>query len=149
VGKDRDLGYTLTEMLVVIGIIGLIAAVITPGVIGQFGRARAKAAELQLQTLSTEIEAFASDVGRYPTSQEGLQALLQEPSGVDGWSGPYVRDAKSLKDPWGRSLIYSLDAEGRQFQVRSLGADGKPGGSGIDRDLAAPSAARPIKAAGP
>lgn len=134
-------GYTLTEMLVVIGIIGLIAAVLTPGIIGELGRARAKAAQLQLDTLSADIEAYSSDVGHYPTQQEGLKALLTEPPSVQGWSGPYVRDGRMLNDPWGRPLVYSNDASQNTFVVKSLGADGKPGGSGVDRDLQAPAAA--------
>ncbi len=136
-----DAGYTLTEMLVVIGIIGLIAAVLTPGIIGQFSRAKVKAAQLQLDTIAADVESFSSDVQRYPTQQEGLSALLQEPAGVDGWSGPYVRDRKVLSDPWGRPLLYTVDADKRTFTVTSLGADGKPGGSGVDRDLQAPAPA--------
>ncbi len=134
-----DAGYTLTEMLVVIGIIGMIAAVLTPGIIGELGRARAKAAQLQLDTLTADIEAYASDVGHYPTQQEGLAALATEPTSVQGWSGPYVRDKRMLNDPWGRALVYSNDPDKRTFVVKSLGADGKPGGSGIDRDLQAPA----------
>ena len=139
--RRREDGYTLTEMLVVIGIIGLIAAVLTPGIIGQFTRAKSKAAQLQLQTLAADIEAFSSDVQRYPTQAEGLNALLQEPSNADGWSGPYVKDQKMLNDPWGRPIIYTVDADGRTFTVKSLGGDGKAGGSGTDRDLQAPTAA--------
>lgn len=138
-----DAGYTLTEMLVVIGIIALIAAVLTPGLIGQLGRARAKAAQLQLDTIAAGIEVFRSDVGRYPTTQEGLSALVREPDGADGWTGPYLKDAKVLKDPWGRPVAYSIDAEGQKFTVKSLGADGKPGGSSADRDLQSPAAIPP------
>ena len=134
-------GYTLTEMLVVIGIIGLIAAFLTPGLINQFARARAKTAQLQLDTLAADVEAFASDTGRYPTQQEGLQALLAEPANVEGWTGPYLRDRKMLNDPWGRPVVYSIDANGHSFKLTSLGADGKPGGSGVDRDLTSPSGA--------
>ena len=136
-----EAGYTLTEMLVVIGIIGLIAAVLTPGVMDQFARAKAKTAQLQLDTLSANIESFASDVGRYPTRQEGLKALLAEPSGAEGWTGPYLRDGRLLNDPWGRPIVYTVDQAGRTFKVSSLGADGKIGGSGVDRDLSSPSGA--------
>jgi len=131
-----DDGYTLTEMLVVIGIIGLIAAVLTPAIIGQMSRARAKAAELQLETLATAVENFRNDVGRYPTKEEGLSALVQD-KGAEGWTGPYAR-TKGLQDPWGRTVIYIPSDDGRSFQVESLGADGKPGGTGADRDLKAP-----------
>lgn len=132
-------GYTLTEMLVVIGIICLIAAVLTPGLMGQLGRARVKAAELQLQTVASAVELFKSDVGRYPTEQEGLTALVTEPAGLQGWTGPYLKDSKALLDPWNRPLLYTVDPSGQSFVVQSLGADGKPGGSGVNRDLKASS----------
>jgi general secretion pathway protein G len=135
----EDGGYTLTEMLVVIGIIGLIAAVLTPGVIGQLSRARVKTAQLQLQTVAADLEAFRSDVGRYPTGQEGLQALLQQPQSADGWTGPYAKGNKALVDPWNRPLIYTAVGDGQSYSVKSLGADGKPGGSGVDRDLEEPA----------
>jgi len=134
-----DNGYTLTEMLVVIGIICLIAAVLTPGLMGQLGRARVKAAELQLQTVASAVELFKSDVGRYPSEQEGLTALVTEPAGLQGWTGPYLKDSKALLDPWNRPLLYTLDPSGQSFVVQSLGADGKPGGSGVNRDLKASS----------
>lgn len=134
----RDAGYTLTEMLVVIGIISLIAAVLTPGLIGQLSRARAKAAQLQLDTVASAVEVFRSDVGRYPTAAEGLAALVRSPPGVDGWTGPYLRDPKALNDPWSRPLIYQPAPDGRNFFVETLGTDGQPGGDGVDRDLHAP-----------
>lgn len=133
-------GYTLTEMLVVIGIICLIAAVLTPGVLGQLNRARARTAQLQLDNVAAAVEQFRSDVGRYPTKQEGLSALLQQPTSADGWTGPYLRDGKALNDPWGRHIVYNVDGEGMVFFVQSLGADGKPGGSGQARDLRSPEA---------
>jgi len=126
-------------MLVVIGIICLIAAVLTPGLMGQLGRARVKAAELQLQTVASAVELFKSDVGRYPTEQEGLTALVTEPAGLQGWTGPYLKDSKALLDPWNRPLLYTVDPSGQSFVVQSLGADGKPGGSGVNRDLKASS----------
>ena len=137
--RDED-GYTLTEMLVVIAIIGLIAAALTPAVFGQMNRARAKAAQLQLDTVAAAVEAFRTDIGRYPTASEGLSALTKEPAGAEGWSGPYMRNDKALTDPWGHALIYAAPgSDGANFYVESLGADGKAGGTGLDRDLKAPS----------
>ena len=144
---DRQDGYTLTEMLVVIGIICLIAAVLTPGLLGQMGRARAKAAQLQLDTTAANVEQFYADVHRYPTQEEGLQALIKEPAGADGWSGPYTRDPRSLLDPWNDPIVYKLAPDGRSFVVISLGADGKPGGTGLNRDLQSPTSASPAAAA--
>ena len=136
---DPEAGYTLTEMLVVIGIICLIAAVLTPSLMGQLGRARVKAAELEVQTIASAVEMFRSDVGRYPTQTEGLMALVKEPANVDGWTGPYVRDRKALLDPWNHPVLYKLDANGEHFYVQSLGSDGQPGGSGTARDIRAPA----------
>lgn len=133
-------GYTLTEMLVVIGIIALIAAFLTPSIMGQLGRGKAKAAQLELETIASAVEAFQSDVDRVPTKQEGLAALLTQPQDADGWTGPYIKDKKQLNDPWGRPLIYAPSDDGKSFYVQTLGADGKPGGSGVDRDLRVPAA---------
>ena len=137
---QAEAGYTLTEMLVVIGIITLIAAVLTPSLMGQLSRSRAKAAQLQLDTVAASVVAFRSDVGRYPTDAEGLAALLRDPGSADGWTGPYLRDNKSLLDPWQGAITHHPAADGRSFYVTSLGADGKAGGSGVDRDLRAPQA---------
>jgi general secretion pathway protein G len=135
--KGSD-GYTLTEMLVVIGIIALIAAVLTPTLMGQMQRARAKTARLQLDTVASAVELFRSDVGRYPTSQEGLKALIIDNAGIEGWTGPYLKDAKTLKDPWNRDIQYEAGTDGQEFKVVSLGADGKVGGVSSNLDLQAP-----------
>jgi general secretion pathway protein G len=126
-------------MLVVIALIALIAAVLTPQLIGQMTRARAKTAQLQLDTVASAVELFRSDVGRYPTQTEGLQSLLADPGGTDGWTGPYLKDSKNLNDPWSRPLKYTVDPSGLTFAVQTLGADGKPGGGGADRDLTSPA----------
>lgn len=132
--KRGDAGYTLTEMLVVIVIIALIASVLTPSLLGQLARARAKTAALQLDTTTASLELFKDDTGRYPTVAEGLKALTIDP-GVDGWLGPYLKSDKSLNDPWGHPIIYVAAAEG--VSVTMLGADGKTGGKGVDQDLTA------------
>ncbi|UTP39757.1 type II secretion system major pseudopilin GspG [Phenylobacterium sp. LH3H17] len=135
---DGQAGYTLTEILVVMAIIGLIAAILTPGLVGQLGRARAKTAKLQLDSIAAGVEMFRSDVGRYPTEAEGLRALINQPGDVDGWTGPYIKDGKVLDDPWGNDVDYKSEQAGRSFVVKSLGADGRADGSGLDRDITAP-----------
>jgi general secretion pathway protein G len=136
---DREAGYTLTEMLVVLAIIALIAAVLTPGLIGQMGRARAKTAQMQLDSIAASLESFRSDVGRYPASGEGLQGLLAQPASADGWTGPYLKNAQLLTDPWGHPVQYAPSADGQSFTVTSLGRDGAPNGTGLDKDLTAPA----------
>lgn len=130
-----DEGYTLMEMLVVMGIIALLAAALTPALMGQLSRAKARTARLQMQTLSAALESYRGDVGRPPSQDEGLKALIVAPEGADGWLGPYLRDAGALKDPWGRPLAYKMVDD--QIDLVSLGADGKPGGQGVDADIVA------------
>lgn len=134
----RTEGYTLTEMLVVLAIIGVIAAVLTPGLIGQLGRARAKSAQMQLETIASAVEVYRSDVNRYPTDAEGLGALVSEPGSVEGWTGPYLKSAKAMQDPWGHAVQYKQNGDGLGFTVTSLGRDGAPGGFGLDKDIVAP-----------
>jgi general secretion pathway protein G len=134
-----DEGYTLTEILVVMAIIGLLVAVLTPGLIGQLGRARAKTAQMQVDSIAASVEMFRSDVGRYPTQGEGLQSLLTEPGGASGWTGPYLKNPKVLADPWGRPVEYAVGPDGQTFTVTSLGRDGAPNGTGLDKDLMAPA----------
>lgn len=133
-----DEGYTLTEMLVVIAVIALIAAVVTPGIFGNMQRARSKNAQMQVQTIATAVEAFRADVGRYPDTGEGLAILLSAPAGLEGWTGPYVKDAKYLQDPWGHTIDYTPTGDAQGFTVRSRGGDNAVGGNGTGRDLVAP-----------
>ncbi len=129
-----EAGYTLTEMLIVIVIISLIAAVLTPSLLGQLARARVKTASLQLESTVTALGLFKDDVGRFPTQAEGLQMLVADSGNTQGWLGPYLKSAKALNDPWGRPLIYAQASDG-SATVTCLGADGKPGGKGVDQDL--------------
>lgn len=139
--KGSD-GYTLTEMLVVVGVIALIAAVLVPTLMGQMQRARAKAAKVQLDNVASAVEMFRSDVGHYPnTSEGGLKALLTNGSTIEGWTGPYLKDAKTLSDPWNREIKYDLTTDAESFTVTSLGADGKIGGVGPNLDIVAPAPA--------
>jgi general secretion pathway protein G len=138
--RRLDEGYTLTEILVVMAVIGLIAAVLTPGLIGQLGRARVKTAQVQLETVAAAVEVFRSDVGRYPTEAEGLTALIAQPGEGEGWTGPYLKSAKALSDPWGRAIQYKSREDGLGFQVVSYGSDGRAEGQGLNKDLYAPAA---------
>ena len=130
---NDDAGYTLTEMLVVILIITLIAAVVTPTILSQLSRAKAKTASLQLDSTAATLTMFREDTGRFPTQAEGLAALVEDP-GIAGWTGPYLKSDKGINDPWNRKLVYRLDNDD-QATLTSLGADGKAGGKGVDQDI--------------
>jgi len=129
-------GFTLLELLVVLIILGLIAAFATPQVMRYLGGARSDAARIHIQTLVSALDLFRLDVGRYPSDQEGLDALVERPSGMDRWNGPYVRRRDMLTDPWGRPYSYKVPGEHGEFDVFTLGADNAPGGTGENKDVA-------------
>jgi general secretion pathway protein G len=134
--RRSDSGYTLTELLVVIVVLALIAAAVTPQILGRFNTAKSKTAQLQTNTLAAALDDFFIDVGRYPTPEEGVDALLAAPNGLSAWNGPYVRSAKTLMDPWDRKyLITAPTANNQPPPVTSLGADGREGGEGPDIDV--------------
>jgi general secretion pathway protein G len=128
-------GFTLIEMMVVMVIIGLLMALVGPRFIRQEEKAKVKAARAQIELLGTALDTFRLDVGRYPSSQEGLAALRQRPFGVDRWDGPYLKKDVP-KDPWDRQYYYRSPGDnGRPYDLVSYGADGGPGGEGDARDL--------------
>jgi general secretion pathway protein G len=129
-------GYTLTEMLVVLVIIGLISAIIIPQTLGQMDRAKARAAKMKLESIASALEMYSTDLARYPTASQGLAALFEAPAGVADWMGPYVSDRTLLTDPWGEAVVYEApSAEGEKYALLSLGSDRKPGGDGFKRDV--------------
>ena len=116
-------------------IIGLLMALVGPNLIGRSEKAKAQAAAMQIERLGTVLDTFRLDVGRYPTTQEGLQVLVQRPMGVDRWDGPYINKGVP-KDPWDRPYLYRSPGEaGRPYDLYSLGADGAPGGTDNNRDV--------------
>lgn len=135
--KSSEAGFTLMEMLVVLVVIGLIAAVAIPQITKLMGSAKSKAAKVQMETLSASLRYYEMDVGAYPTSEQGLDILWSMPDPEPGWSGPYVRQERQLKDPWNRDFVYQSPIEGAPFELISLGADGKEGGTGEDADIKA------------
>ncbi len=128
-------GFTLLELVMVLVIIGVILAMVGPRVFTNLGRANSEVAKAKIEQIGGQLELFKLDVGRYPTTQEGLGALLAAPSGVANWNGPYIKDAKILKDPWTRDFVYRSPAEKGGYDLLSLGADGKEGGEGENRDV--------------
>ena len=128
-------GFTLIELLVVMVIIGLLAALVGPRFIRQEEKAKVKAAKAQIELLGTALDTFRLDVGRYPTSQEGLEALRTQPGGLDRWDGPYLKKEVPT-DPWGKPYIYKSPGDHGPFDIVSYGADGAPGGDGDNHDIA-------------
>lgn len=130
--KDRR-GFTLIELLVVMVILGLLAALVGPRMFGHVGAANQKAAKTQIEMLGQALDAFRLDVGRYPTTAEGLNALVTNP-GVEGWNGPYLK--KGLpNDPWKRPYQYESPGQHGDYDLVSNGADGAPGGEGENKDV--------------
>src|SRR5438309_3321089 len=128
-------GFTLIELLVVMVIIGLLAALVGPRFIRQEEKAKVKAAKAQIELLSTALDTFRLDVGRYPTSQEGLEALRTQPGGVERWDGPYLKKDVPV-DPWGKPYVYKSPGDQGPCDILSYGADGAPGRDGDNDDIA-------------
>jgi general secretion pathway protein G len=120
-------GFTLTEMLVVLAIIGLIAALVGPRVLNQLSSSREKTARLQIEAFKSALDLYYIDMGRYPTEAEGLEALIRKPQGASAWSGPYLRSPDVPADPWGHPYKYRV--RGGTFEIVSLGPEGREAGA--------------------
>lgn len=128
-------GFTLLELLVVVAIIGLLAAYVGPRYVGQLDKSEVTAARTQIEAIARALESYRLDNGRYPSVELGLNALRQRPANQPRWNGPYLQKELPL-DPWGNPYIYRpLAANGRDFQLFSLGRDGRPGGSNENADI--------------
>jgi general secretion pathway protein G len=133
---DED-GFTLVELLVVLAIIGLLASLVAPQVIKHLSSAKATTAKVQVQRLAGILDIYHLEVGRYPTEQEGLAALIEKPLEAERWSGPYIRNPEALVDPWGHPYVYRVPGQQGDYDLYTLGADGQEGGDGDDQDIAA------------
>lgn len=130
----RSAGFTLIELMIVLFILGLLAALVAPRLMGRVGKAKQKTAQAQIQLLATALDLYHLDVGRYPTEEEGLKSLYAKPESGSNWSGPYL-DKAVPKDPWGRDYVYKCPGEHGPYDLSSLGADGQPGGEGENADI--------------
>ncbi|WP_201837359.1 type II secretion system major pseudopilin GspG [Microvirga zambiensis] len=133
--QDRS-GMTLLEILVVMVILGLLATLGSFQLMGYLDRAKSDTARLQVQELMTALDLYRIDVGRAPSTAEGLQALLQAPAGSSNWRGPYLRSRAVLTDPWRRPYHYRAPGEHGEYDLLSFGADGIAGGEKENQDVA-------------
>ncbi|MBP0590721.1 type II secretion system major pseudopilin GspG [Paraburkholderia sp. LEh10] len=127
-------GFTLLELLVVLVIIGMLAAIVGPRYFSQLGKSQATVARAQIDVLTKAIDNFRLDVGRYPAAEEGLQALVVKPASADKWAGPYLKKEVPL-DPWGHPYVYQVPGTKGDYAVIAYGRDGQPGGTGDDSDV--------------
>lgn len=130
----KNNGFTLIELLVVLAILTLLASLVGPKVLGQLGGAKSKTAALQIADLEKSLELFKLDVGRFPTTKEGLDALTTKPGSVAGWNGPYIKGAVPM-DPWGKPYVFNSPAAAGGLEIVTLGADGVAGGDGENADI--------------
>ncbi|WP_317657941.1 type II secretion system major pseudopilin GspG [Pseudomonas sp. KU43P] len=132
---NRQRGFTLLELLVVLVVLGLLAGIVAPKYFSQLGRSEAKVARAQIEGLGKALDLYRLEVGHYPNSEQGLQALVAAPSGEARWSGPYLQKAVP-QDPWGRPYIYRQPGEnGGEYDLLSMGKDGQPGGDGENAEI--------------
>ena len=132
---ESQAGFTLVEMLVVITIIGLIMGLIGPRVLNYLSESKVKAARIQLQSFVTALDLFYLDAGRYPSSAEGLSALVKQTPGVAAWNGPYLKGGNVPSDPWNHAYVYRSPGEHGPYDIVSYGSDGQEGGSGVAADI--------------
>lgn len=132
--RKSSRGFTLIELLVVLAILTLLAGLVGPRVLNQLGGAKSKTAGVQIADLDKSLELFKLDVGRYPTTEEGLEALVTRPGSVNGWTGPYLKGGVPT-DPWGKPYKYANPGPNGGIEILSLGADAAPGGEGENADV--------------
>ncbi len=133
--RSGQAGFTLVEMLVVIAIIGLIMGLIGPRVLNYLSESKVKTARIQLQSFSSALDLYYLDAGRFPSTAEGLAALVRRTPGVAAWNGPYLKGGNVPSDPWNHPYIYRSPGEHGPYDIVSYGADGQEGGSGTSTDI--------------
>ncbi len=133
--RGGEAGFTLIEILVVITIIGLIMGLVGPRVLNYLSESKAKTAKIQIESFSSALDLYYLDVGRYPSTGEGLGALVQRPGNSEVWNGPYLKGSVVPNDPWGHPYLYRSPVERAPYEIVSLGSDGQEGGSGTAADI--------------
>ncbi len=133
--RSDNRGFTLIELLVVLVILGMLAGLVGPRLFSNVDKSKVKTADTQVKMLRGSLQTYRLDVGSYPSTEQGLAALMRKPSDVSNWQGPYLED-ELPKDPWNNAYVYKSPVDNLQgFALYSLGADGKPGGDGLDADV--------------
>lgn len=133
--RGRQYAFTLLELMVVLLILVMLASIAAPRVVKYLSKAKTETARVQVEALSSAVDAFRLDVGRFPTTQEGLKALVEQPADTPSWDGPYLKKRDSLIDPWGQPYLYRRPGQHGDYDVYTLGGDGKPGGQGDAADV--------------
>ncbi len=133
--RRRTSGFTLIELLVVLVILGLLAGLAVPQILQYLDKAKQDVARLDIENLGSTLDLFRLDVGRYPTQGEGLEALVEHPSGIENWNGPYLRKREMLIDPWQQPYVYRFPGQHGRYDMYSLGADQAQGGEGENQDI--------------
>ena len=128
-------GMTLIEILVVLVLIAVVMGIVGGNFIGKGEKAKADAAKIEIGQISQTLDLYKLEVGRYPTTQEGLQALISAPAGTANWNGPYWKKSTVPKDPWGNEYKYVSPGPSAAYEIISFGADGKEGGDGPNKDI--------------
>ncbi|WP_353234895.1 type II secretion system major pseudopilin GspG [Diaphorobacter ruginosibacter] len=133
--KKAQAGFTLIELLVVLAILTMLAGLVGPRVLNQLGGAKSKSTAVQIADIDKALEIYKLDVGRYPTNDEGLGALMKRPGNANGWAGPYLKGDDVPTDAWGNAFRYANPGPNGGIEILSLGADGAPGGEGENADV--------------
>ena len=129
--RSRQAGFTLVEMLVVLAIIGLIVGLVGPRVLNYLSDSKVRAARIQIDSFSSALDLYFLDNGRYPSTAEGMGALVQRPASASAWNGPYLKGGLMPKDPWGNAYLYRSPGQHGQYDLYSLGPDGREGTNNI------------------
>ena len=129
--ERRQAGFTLVEMLVVLAIIGLIVGLVGPRVLNYLSDSKVRAARIQIDSFSSALDLYFLDNGRYPSTAEGMGALVQRPASASAWNGPYLKGGLMPKDPWGNAYLYRSPGQHGQYDLYSLGPDGREGTNNI------------------
>jgi general secretion pathway protein G len=131
----RSVGFTLLELMVVLLILTLLATIAAPRVTQYLRKAKAQTAKIQVDALGAAVDSFHLDTGRFPTSDEGLRALVERPADTSKWDGPYLKKRESLIDPWGRPYLYRNPGQHAEYDLYTLGSDNREGGDGDAADI--------------